>query len=204
MSSGLVRGTIRVPSGVTFRSRLTFPISPPMLATSILFGDAYYLDNGMWYAAGSATSGGIPVILYPQGELSSYAGRYGGYGGLFIATLSPLYWNYDGGLVQENLSGFYDSCYAQDGEGPYAPDPKAASAFNIYGGQYQDMINITGLWVDYYNTSILQGLIFSCGWSVYQAMTFESRQFATRTLGMDLTGNWVQTYRDSSGGVPWP
>lgn len=177
--------------------------NPPGLGYYFIRGDAYYQFNYFWTYDGYGLSNPVGVIIYPQSETSAFYSYDGPYFVLFRATLQPSTWDYDGGTLQEYHDGSTDACWLQYPNGPTFPQVIPGAPFTMYGNQYQDRIGTNDVWADVYSPLIRASTISRCGWSVGQWYTFEGRQFVNRTVGQNLDGYNVETYRDVSVSEPW-
>lgn len=180
-----------------------YAYSPPRNGVVHLGGVAYLETGGYWYD-GQVTSSDIWVDNLPYGEVTFSATGYFSYGARFFATLLPSNFSFEGGILQEQLYGGNDSCYAQNRDGPQADFPIRGPEV-ISQNTYKDEINVPYVdWYDLHGQMVYTGQIAPCGWSVGQIMLYNGWwQVAQRTLGQTLTGTSVETYRDITYSVPW-
>jgi hypothetical protein len=167
----------------------------------------YWWGSPGWYwYDGESRSGPAWVIFYPEGEFNVAAQQSSSYGALFLVQLTPTDWDYNGGWLSEDVSGFYDSCKALDPTGPDNYGPTSYGTTIYASGQYSDHISGPAPWVDYFSMKILYDGFPSCGWSASQTVSFDYVGFGgTKMIGLDLDEASVTVYRGGdSYPIGWP
>jgi hypothetical protein len=174
--------------------------------------DSWDEDLDLYADADSSASAFGPV---PTGETTTGTDSWGPdpLGTVFSLSLVPSGTLFDGGYVNEDLSGFDDGCYDISGIGVPAPGPEPQGEYVGSGGTYADVIAGPLWWIDRYLDLVSTGQIpGGCGWSVNQTMNYwppwsdiDYWSYAYNNNGQNIVYGHasaaLQTCRGSSGCV---
>lgn len=139
------------------------------------FFDTYY------YIGSTEASVSVPMVaVVPWGESSYFVGMWQTdpvFQAAFNAVLWPEGYVFNGGLVFESVTGFYDDCFANSAGGPtlQLEQPSWWVVGELGDGVYgHDWVGASRSWIDYYTEKIATQQMASCGCGAVQTMSYES------------------------------
>jgi hypothetical protein len=160
----------------------------------------YYVED--WQEPdGGSVSYGVTAVEAPFGESIAPLQSIGGgwVGEVFLNTLEPTSFDFDGFTLAEVLSNPIDTCYLYWSQGPDSPKGVLPVGQPItVNGPYTDSIGADPNWVSYYQ-GLLDGTGSSCEWSFNQEMDYAGQEFVYNTDGVGVAYGDYWTFRGVDG-----